>query len=74
METKKLETKRGNPWTNFTQNYTIADDTKERRLRIAYKVNKQTKSIKKKYNNDNKADIMQQMLIMQRNLIHKLAP
>ena len=71
METKTLKTKRGNPHIGFTQIYTIGDSITNKRLRIAYKVGKQTKSIAKRYTNENKMDIMQQMLIIQNNLIHK---
>ena len=65
-----METKRGNPHNGFVQNYTIADDIAEKRFRIAYKIGQKCKSIKKRYNENNKMDIMQQMLMIQRNLIH----
>ena len=72
MENKIVKTKRGNPHIGFKQNYTIGDSLTEKRLRIAYKVGKQTKSIAKRYNDNNKNDIMQQMLIIQHNLIQKI--
>ena len=72
METKTLKTKRGNPHNGFVQNFAIGDSLTEKRLRIAYKVGKQTKSIAKRYNENNKMDVMQQMLIIQNNLIHKI--
>ena len=65
-----METKRGNPHTGFKQNYTIADDVKEKRFRIAYKIGNKCKSIAKRYTDNNKMDVMQQMLIIQYNLIH----
>ena len=72
METKTLKTKRGNPHNGFVQNFAIGDSMTEKRLRIAYKVGKQTKSIAKRYTNENKQDVMQQMLIIQHNLIHQI--
>ena len=72
METKTLKTKRENPHNGFVQNFAIGDSLTEKRLRIAYKVGKQTKSIAKRYNENNKMDVMQQMLIIQNNLIHKI--
>ena len=67
-----METLGKKTWKDFKQNYTIGDSLTEKRLRIAYKVGKQTKSIAKRYTNENKQDIMQQMLIIQYNLIHKI--
>ena len=67
-----METLGKKTWKNFQQNFAIGDSMTEKRLRIAYKVGKQTKSIAKRYTNENKQDIMQQMLIIQYNLIHKI--
>ena len=55
-------------WKSFTQNYSIGDDEKEKRLRIAYKIGKKCNTIQKRYTNENKMDVMQQMLIIQYNL------
>ena len=68
METKTLKTKRGNPHNGFVQNYSIGDNEKEKRLRIAYKIGKKCNTVQKKYTNENKMDIMQHMLIIQYNL------
>ena len=65
-----METLGKKTWKDFKQNYTIADDIAEKRFRIAYKIGQKCKSIKKRYNENNKMDIMQQMLMIQRNLIH----
>ncbi len=65
-----METKRGNPHTGFVQNFAIGDSLTEKRFRIAYKIGQKCKSITKRYNEKNKMDIMQQMLIIQHNLIH----
>ena len=67
-----METLGKKTWKDFKQNFAIGDSITEKRFRIAFKVGKQTKSIAKRYNENNKMDVMQQMLIIQNNLIHKI--